>query len=106
MDIFKRDRSQFEKEFPCWKIEAIRLLMPLRYLVSGGVSLRLLAPLWSYPLWVGLERLFIPWLDKWAMFSQITLGESPFKNGVKLSVSAKHKTKAFAARQLPRRQYG
>jgi len=71
--IFERDRDQFENEFPCWKIESIRLLMPFRYLVSGGVSLRRLAPIWSYPLWAGLERLFTPWLDKWAMFAQITL---------------------------------
>jgi len=71
--IFERDQDQFEKEFPCWKIEAIRLLMPFRYLVSGGVSLRPLAPIWTYPLWAGLERSFRPWLDKWAMFAQITL---------------------------------
>jgi SAM-dependent methyltransferase len=75
--IFERDRNQFEKEFPYWKIEAIRLLMPFRYLVSGGVSLRPLAPRWSYPLWAGLERLFTPWLDKWAMFAQVTLRRIP-----------------------------
>lgn len=71
--IFQRDRELFEHDFPQWKLEIIRPMMPFRYLVSGGVSLRPLMPLWSYPLWSGLEKLLMPWMDSWAMFAQITL---------------------------------
>jgi SAM-dependent methyltransferase len=71
--LFQRDRAQFEQEFPQWSIEAVRLLMPFRYVVSGGVSLRPLMPGWSYPLWGGLERLLSPWMGSWAMFAHVTL---------------------------------
>jgi len=71
--IFQRDRELFERDFPQWKLEIIHPMMPFRYLVSGGVSLRPLMPLWSYPLWSELEKLLAPWMDSWAMFAQITL---------------------------------
>jgi hypothetical protein len=71
--LFHRDRMQFEKQFPEWEIESIRLSMPFCYLVSGGVSLRPLMPGWSYPAWRALERLLSPWMGSWAMFAQVTL---------------------------------
>jgi SAM-dependent methyltransferase len=71
--IFQRDRELFEHDFPQWKLETIRPMMPFRYLVSGGVSFRPLMPSWSYSLWSGLEKLLAPWMDSWAMFAQITL---------------------------------
>jgi hypothetical protein len=46
--IFARDRLKFEQEFPDWRIETIKPIMPFRYLVSGGVSLRSLCPGWSF----------------------------------------------------------
>ncbi|MEM6458681.1 MAG: class I SAM-dependent methyltransferase [Planctomycetota bacterium] len=49
--VFVRDRARFEDEFRGWRVETLRPLMPLRYLVSGGVSMRSLAPGWSTPLW-------------------------------------------------------
>lgn len=42
--VFQRDRARFEREFPQWQIERVRPFMALRYLVSGGVSMRSLAP--------------------------------------------------------------
>ena len=45
--------------------------MPFRYLFSGGVSLRSLAPGWSYPLLSFLERLTQPWMRSLAMFAFI-----------------------------------
>lgn len=56
--VFERDRNRFEREFPEWCLSGIEPLMPFSYLVSGGVSLRALAPGWTYPLWRWFENLF------------------------------------------------
>lgn len=71
--LFERDRTQFEQEFPEWAIQSITPIMPFRYLVSGGVSLRTLMPNWSFALWRGLENLLQPWRSNQAMFAQIIL---------------------------------
>ncbi len=71
--VFERDRVQFEREFPQWRIATIKPFMPFRYLVSGGVSLRALMPGWSFGAWRGLERMFDPWMKTWAMFALIVL---------------------------------
>ena len=42
--VFHRDRATFEREFPQWHIERVDPIMPLRYLLSGGVSMRSLVP--------------------------------------------------------------
>jgi SAM-dependent methyltransferase len=39
-----RDRASFEREFPQLAIELIQPILPLRYLLSGGVSMRSLMP--------------------------------------------------------------
>lgn len=49
--VFQRDRRAFELEFPELKIEVIRPLMPFRYLLSGGVSMRTLMPPFTQPFW-------------------------------------------------------
>ena len=69
--VFERDRNRFEREFPEWRLSKIEPLMPFSYLVSGGVSLRALAPGWTYPLWRWFESLFRD--DRWAMFALITV---------------------------------
>lgn len=71
--IFDRDRTEFQEVFPQWRLETIRLEMPFRYLVSGGVSLRPLMPGWSYSPWRSFEKLLTPWMSHWAMFAQVTL---------------------------------
>lgn len=71
--ILGRDRNQFEAEFPEWKIKKVQLMMPFRYLVSGGVSLRQLMPDWSYPLWKGLETVLLPLDHLLSMFAYIHL---------------------------------
>ncbi|MGH7846106.1 MAG: class I SAM-dependent methyltransferase [Candidatus Binatia bacterium] len=71
--IFARDRLKFEQEFPCWQIELIRPIMPFRYLVSGGVSLRSLTPAWSFGLWRQAENSLNRWSKLLAMFAQIVL---------------------------------
>jgi len=71
--IFSRDRRKFEQEFPDWRIELIKPVMPFRYLLSGGVSLRSLAPGWSFELCRGLEHALGRWNDRLAMFAQIVV---------------------------------
>jgi SAM-dependent methyltransferase len=71
--IFKRDREQFEREFPEWRIQAITPMMPFRYVVSGGVSLRSLMPASTFGMWRGVETLLQPWMDQIAMFALIVV---------------------------------
>ena len=71
--IFARDRVTFEREFPHWRIELIKPIMPFCYLLSGGVSLRSLAPGWSFGLWRQIENALDCWSNQLAMFAQIVL---------------------------------
>ena len=73
--IFVRDRFKFTQEFPEWRIELIKPIMPFRYLLSGGVSLRNLAPAWSFGLWKQIESALGlgHWNNQLAMFAQIVL---------------------------------
>ncbi|HEY2291533.1 MAG TPA: class I SAM-dependent methyltransferase [Thermoanaerobaculia bacterium] len=71
--LFQRDRERFEREAPDWRVRAIAPMMPFRYLVSGGVSLRGLTPAASYPLWKGFERALSPFAGHLAMFAHVVL---------------------------------
>jgi|SRR5688572_24545658 len=42
--VFERDRDVFEKEYPNLKIETIKHHTPLRYLLSGGLTMKQLLP--------------------------------------------------------------
>jgi hypothetical protein len=71
---------QFEREFPQWSVELVAPMMPFRYLLSGGVSLRDLMPGWSSPLWSGFEQLLGTGASRMAMFARIVLrrrGDGP-----------------------------
>jgi SAM-dependent methyltransferase len=71
--IFSRDREMFEKEFPTLKIVAMRNHTPLRYLLSGGLTLRQLVPSFTYPMVKVIEYLLSP-LNNWlGMFQTIEL---------------------------------
>uniref|UniRef100_UPI0040567759 class I SAM-dependent methyltransferase n=1 Tax=Candidatus Electronema sp. TaxID=2698783 RepID=UPI0040567759 len=75
--LFQRDRPQFEQEFPQWTITHVQPLMPLAYLLSGGLSLRSFAPAWLYGLCRWLEQAS-PYLErKNAMFSFCVLTHEP-----------------------------
>lgn len=69
--IFHRDRARFETEFPQWHLQEIQPLMPLAYLISGGVSLRTLAPAVIYPWIRAFEKLIGE--PRYAMFALIVL---------------------------------
>jgi len=79
--LFVRDRAQFEHEFPMWRVQTIRPLMPFCYLLSGGVSLRSLTPGWTYGLWRWVENRMQPWMNHWGMFAHIVLHRSERADG-------------------------
>lgn len=74
--LFQRDRTRFEREFPEWRVRSIELTMPLRYLLSGGISRRALMPGWSFGFWTFIERALTPALPWCALFARITLERS------------------------------
>jgi hypothetical protein len=71
--LFCRDRSRFERELPDLEVRSIRPIMPLRYLLSGGISLRLSMPAWSFPFWARLESRLSSRHRSFAMFAQVVL---------------------------------
>jgi SAM-dependent methyltransferase len=71
--IFVRDRQRLLKEFPNFEIEEIRPMMPLRYLVSGGISMRSLMPAVAYSFWQVLETILTPWMHSLAMFALLSV---------------------------------
>jgi len=71
--IFCRDRVIFEREFPALRIMSMQNHTPLRYLLSGGLTLRQLVPSCTYPLVKAVEYLLSP-LNNWlGMFQTIEL---------------------------------
>ena len=71
--LFERDRTRFERECSPWRVEQVAPHMPFRYLISGGVSLRALAPAFTYAWWRGFERLLTPLMPRLAMFATIVV---------------------------------
>jgi SAM-dependent methyltransferase len=71
--VVARDRQRLEQEFPAWHIARVQPLMPCAYLLSGGVSLRALAPGWLYGPVRAVEWLLSPLNRLLAMFAHITL---------------------------------
>jgi SAM-dependent methyltransferase len=71
--IFQRDRKRFVSEFPEWSIKEITPFLPIRYLLSGGVSYRTLTPFWLAAFWRWAEARLSPWNRDLAMFAVIVL---------------------------------
>jgi SAM-dependent methyltransferase len=71
--VFERDRERFARECPGWRVASIEPVMPFRYLLSGGVSLRCLVPNWTFGFWRALERGMTRWMRPWGMFARIVL---------------------------------
>jgi len=71
--IFSRDRRIFEKEFPQLRIVRMRNHTPLRYLLSGGLTLRQLLPSFTYPLIKATEYILSPINNLLGMFQTIEL---------------------------------
>jgi SAM-dependent methyltransferase len=75
--IFSRDRQTFEKEFPQLRIVSMRNHTPLRYLLSGGLTLRQLVPSFAYPLIKAIEYILSPISNLMGMFQTIELERTP-----------------------------
>jgi len=71
--IFTRDRLRYEKQFPSLKIISIRKHSPIRYLASGGFTLRQLLPSFLWPVIVAIEFLLYPLNNLLGMFQTIIL---------------------------------
>ncbi len=71
--VFVRDRPRFERSFPSLRLARLTRHTPFLYLASGGLSLRQLAPSWSYASLKGLETLLTPGNGLLAMFMTIEL---------------------------------
>ncbi|HCF27104.1 MAG TPA: hypothetical protein DEV81_07845 [Cyanobacteria bacterium UBA11049] len=71
--VFCRDRDLFLQEFPELKLCSVRVHTPLRYLVSGGLSVRQLLPSWTYPVIRFLEKLLSPLNQYLGMFMTVEL---------------------------------
>jgi SAM-dependent methyltransferase len=69
--VFERDRKKFEAAYPDLKINKIRYHTPLRYLLSGGVSKRQMAPGFSFTLLKGLENIMLMISRQLSMFMTI-----------------------------------
>jgi SAM-dependent methyltransferase len=69
--ILQRDRTLFEARFPQWRVVRIVPIMPVAYLLSGGVSLQSLFPGWMYQSVRFFEKNFKE--ELWAMFALFTL---------------------------------
>jgi len=70
--LFERDRARFEHEFPQWQIHTLEPMMPLCYLVSGGVSLRSLMPAFSFRAWRAIEKI-VSRINNLSLFALIVL---------------------------------
>ena len=71
--IFERDRDKFAVEFPQLEIDLVQPMMPFRYILSGGVSMRSLMPGWSFGLWRDMENSLDPWMASLGMFALIVI---------------------------------
>ena len=71
--VFERDRRLFESRFSGFKVEHIALHTPFLYLLSGGVSMKNLAPAGLFPFIRRLEAALTPFMRYIAMFANIVL---------------------------------
>ena len=71
--VFKRDIKKFETQFPDLIVKTVKPHTPLRYLLSGGVSMRSLVPQNSFRLISGIEKLLSPITRWFSMFATIII---------------------------------
>lgn len=75
--VFKRDLSTFQRIFPNLKLLTYQDFLPLRYLLSGGLSHSQLVPLSSFNLLRKTEDILSPLSSFIGMFTKIVLLKSP-----------------------------
>ena len=66
----------FEREFPRLKVVSLHNHTPMRYLMSGGLTLRQLLPGFAYPVVRALECLLSPANNLLGMFMTVIIEKS------------------------------
>ena len=79
--VFHRDRAQFAAEFPQLQFREIRPIMPLVYLISGGVAMRDLIPGQLYGPCRFVENVLTPFVNWTAMFALIDIEKIDVERG-------------------------
>jgi SAM-dependent methyltransferase len=74
--VFVRDRLEFEKRHPGWKIETLALMPWFTYFVSGGVTIRDLVPNFLNGMLVSVEHLLKPFAPVFSLHWHICLRKS------------------------------
>jgi SAM-dependent methyltransferase len=67
--VFVRDRDLLVERFPEFTVDEIVPMMPISFLISGGLSFRSPVPAAAYPMIRWIENVFSPWMDRIAMFA-------------------------------------
>lgn len=75
--VFERDVARLRRDFPCLRLESLRVDFPFSYLASGGVSLRALLPGAFFRPLRRIEKSLCGWLRFCAMFALIVLRRLP-----------------------------
>jgi SAM-dependent methyltransferase len=71
--LFERDRIELERAFPEWRVERVEPFMPFRYLMTGGFSMRTLAPRWLFTSCAFVELGLGSWMAQLAMFALLVV---------------------------------
>ncbi|RLD77320.1 MAG: hypothetical protein DRJ07_14880 [Bacteroidetes bacterium] len=71
--VFERDQQLFNQKFPELEIELIKYHTPLRYLLSGGVSIKQLVPGFSYNAFSLIDKFLSNISRQLSMFVTITI---------------------------------
>jgi hypothetical protein len=74
MDSVRREMPRRSRaSFRNGRVRVLRPSASMRYILSGGVSLRTLVPRLTLPLWRWMDRSLGRWPDTWSMFALIVL---------------------------------
>jgi hypothetical protein len=71
--VFERDRAVLEARFTRLEVLRVNPIMPVRYLLSGGLSMRAVVPSWSFALWRVFDDRLVRAAPGTAMFAHIVV---------------------------------
>lgn len=71
--VFERDRAEFEGRFPGLFVRGLKRLMPVSYILSGGIERNWAIPSWLFPVARTIERPF----DALGLFALVTIERRP-----------------------------
>lgn len=71
--VFIRDKAIFQQLFPDLEIESIDFHTSIRYLLSGGVSIKQLMPGFSYRFFTAIDNILCKISPQFAMFMTISV---------------------------------